>query len=132
MSHLRVLICRVDDENHPEQMTELQRIDLPAVDPQQLTPETALDTLEAQSLTTGQEVMRCLLGQQWQEVDRQLTAEAKRLSPPWEASLVMASPASRSPARWASSPCPGKCSLTGSGACMSCRPTGCCHPTAGC
>ena len=82
MSHLRVLICRVDDERHPEQMTELQRIDLPAVDPQQLTPATALDALEAQSLTTGQEVMRRLLGQQWQEVDRQLAAETQRLSPP--------------------------------------------------
>jgi hypothetical protein len=82
MSHLRVLICRVDDEQHPEQMTELQRIDLPAVDPQQLTPETAVDALEAQSLATGQEVTRRLLGQQWQEVDQQLAAEAQRLSPP--------------------------------------------------
>jgi hypothetical protein len=82
MSHLRVLICRVEDENHPEQMTELQRIELPVVDPQQLTPETALDVLEAQSLATGQEVMRRLLGQQWQEVDRQLAAETQRLSPP--------------------------------------------------
>ena len=81
MSHLRVLICRVDDE-HPEQMTELQRLDLPAVDPQQLTPETAIDTLEAQSLATGQELIRRLLGQQWQELDQQLAAETKRLSPP--------------------------------------------------
>jgi len=82
MSHLRVLICRVDDEQRPEQMTELQRIDLPAVDPQQLTPETALDVLEAQSMATGQALMRRLLGQQWQELDRQLAAETQRLSPP--------------------------------------------------
>ena len=82
MSHLRVLICRVDDEHHPEQMTELERIDLPAVAPQQLTPETAVDALETQSLATGQEVMRRLLGQQWQEVDRQLAAATQRLSPP--------------------------------------------------
>jgi len=82
MSHLRVLICRVDDEQHPDQMTELQRIDLPAPDLQQLTPETALDELETQSLATGQEVMRRLLGQQWQEVDRQLAADTQRLSPP--------------------------------------------------
>jgi hypothetical protein len=82
MSHLRVLICRVEDEQHPEQMTELQRIDLPAVDPQQLTPETAVDALESQSLATGQELMRRLLGQQWQELDQQLAAETKRLSPP--------------------------------------------------
>jgi hypothetical protein len=82
MSHLRVLICRVDDEHHPDQMTELERIDLPAVDPQQLTPGTAVDALETQSLATGQELMRRLLGQQWQEVDRQLAAETQRLSPP--------------------------------------------------
>jgi hypothetical protein len=82
MSHLRVLICRVDDERHPDQMTELQRIDLPALAPQQLAPETAMDELETQSLATGQEVVRRLLGQQWQEVDRQLAAETQRLSPP--------------------------------------------------
>lgn len=82
MSHLRVLICRVEDETHPEQMTELERIDLPGPDPRQLTPETALDALETQSLTAGQAVIRRLLGQQWQEVDRQLAAELQRLSPP--------------------------------------------------
>jgi len=82
MSHLRILICRVDDETHPEQMTELERIDLPAPDPGQLTPETALDVLESQSLTAGQALTRRLLGQQWQEVDRQLAAEIQRLSPP--------------------------------------------------
>jgi hypothetical protein len=82
MSHLRVLICRVDDERHPDQMSELQRIDLPALDPQQLAPETAVDELETQSLATGQAVVRRLLGQQWQEVDRQLAAETQRLSPP--------------------------------------------------
>ena len=81
MSHLRVLICRVDDEGHPDQMTELERLDLPAVDPQQLTPERAVDELETQSLATGQELMRRLLGQQWQEVDRQLAAATQRLSP---------------------------------------------------
>ena len=82
MSHLRVLICRVDDEQRPDQMTELQRIDLPALDPLQLPPETALDALEEQSLATGQEVIRRLLGQQWQELDHQLAAETQRLSPP--------------------------------------------------
>jgi hypothetical protein len=82
MSHLRVLICRVEDERHPEQMTELQRIDLPAPDLPQLTPETALDELETQSLATGQELTRRLLGQQWAELDRQLAAETQRLSPP--------------------------------------------------
>jgi len=82
MSHLRVLICRVEEENQPEQMTELQRIDLPAPDPTRLAPGMALDELETQSLATGQAVIRQLLGQQWQELDRQLAAETQRLSPP--------------------------------------------------
>jgi hypothetical protein len=42
MSHLRVLICRVDDEANPDQMTELHSIDLPVVEPGKMRPETAL------------------------------------------------------------------------------------------
>ena len=82
MSRLCVLICRVEDEQQPDQLTQLQRIDLPALDPAQLQPATALDQLEATSLATGQQVMRHLLGQQWQQVDQQLAAELQRLSPP--------------------------------------------------
>lgn len=82
MSHLRLLICRVEDESQPEQMTELERIELPGVDLQRLAPATALDALEAEALASGQEVARRLLGQQWQELDRQVAAAAQRLSPP--------------------------------------------------
>lgn len=84
MSHLRLLLCRVDDEQHPEAMTELHRLDLPAVDGQQLSPATALDELEARAVASGQALARQLLGQQWQELDRQVAAEAQRLSPPGE------------------------------------------------
>ena len=82
MSHLRILIVRVADEKQPEQTTELQRIDLPAADPGQLAPETALNQLEATTLDTGQTVMRHLLVAQWQELDQLLVAAHRQLFPP--------------------------------------------------
>jgi hypothetical protein len=45
MSHIRVLICRVDDPASA-QMTALAAFDLPATDISALQPETALDALE--------------------------------------------------------------------------------------
>lgn len=82
MSHLRVLICRVDDETQPDQMTELHSFDVPDVDPDQLEPETALDEMEAGVLTVGQEVMRHLLKSQWEEVDKLLVEEYQQRSSP--------------------------------------------------
>jgi hypothetical protein len=84
MARLCVLICRIDDEQAPDRLTELQRIELPALHAQSLAPSAALDQLETQAVSSGQEVMRHLLCQQWQLVDEQLTAEARRLSPPRE------------------------------------------------
>lgn len=82
MSRLRVLICRVDDEKHPDQMTELYQFDLPDVDPEQLRPETALDEMEDGVLTIGQDVMRHLLKSQWEEVDKLLVKQyQERFSP---------------------------------------------------
>ena len=82
MSHLRVLICRVDDEAHSDQMTELYSFDLPGVDPEQMQPETALDEMETEVLTIGQEVMRHLLKSQWQEVDQLLVEQHQQRSSP--------------------------------------------------
>ena len=82
MSHLRVLICRVDDEEQPDQMTELHSFDLPENDPEQLEPETALDEMEMGVLSIGQEVMRHLLKSQWEEVDKLLVEQyQQRFSP---------------------------------------------------
>jgi hypothetical protein len=82
MSHLRVLICRVDDEDHPDQMTELHSFDVPDIDPEQLEPEMALDEMEMEVLTIGQEVMRHLLKSQWEEVDKLLVEQYRqRFSP---------------------------------------------------
>ena len=78
MSHLRVLICRVDDEEQPDQMTELHSFDLPDVDPEQLEPETTLDEMEMGVLSIGQEVMRHLLKSQWEEVDKLLVEQYRQ------------------------------------------------------
>jgi hypothetical protein len=69
MSHLRVIICRVENE---EQMTELASFDLAEVEAGQLKPEILLDGLETTTQTVGQAVLRELLKQQWLEIDQQL------------------------------------------------------------
>ncbi len=56
MSHIRVLICRVDDPVS-EQMTELAAFDLPATDVSHLQPETALDELETTTQETGNAIL---------------------------------------------------------------------------
>lgn len=82
MSHLRVMICRVADEEQPDQMTELHSFELPDIAPELLEPETALDELETGVLNIGQEVMRHLLKSQWEEVDKLLVAQyQERFSP---------------------------------------------------
>jgi hypothetical protein len=82
MSHLRVMICRVDDESEPDRMTELHSIDLPAAEAGQMQPETALDELETEVLTVGHEVMQHLLKEEWAEVDRLLVEAYQRRFPP--------------------------------------------------
>ena len=78
MSHIRVLICRVDDPTS-ETMTELAAFDLPHADVPMLQPETALDELERTTHTTGNAILRRLFQAQWEQIDTQLT-EQHRLS----------------------------------------------------
>ena len=52
MTHIRVLICRVDDPTR-DTMTELAAFDLPQADLSLLQPETALDDLEIATHTIG-------------------------------------------------------------------------------
>lgn len=75
MSHLRVIICRVEDEDNEEQMTELVSFDLGEVEVTKLKPETALDELETTTQTVGQAVLRELLKRQWAEIDQQLVKQ---------------------------------------------------------
>ncbi len=87
MSRLCVMICRVDDENQPDELTLLSRQDLPVLDRPALAPATAVDQMESRAVTAGQELIRQLLYHQWQAFDQQLAAEVQRLSPPVEAEL---------------------------------------------
>ena len=82
MSHLRVLICQVEESNGVETMTELNSLDLPASEPSQLKPQTALDQLESETLKIGREVERQLLSAQWEELDRMLVTQYKHRFPP--------------------------------------------------
>jgi len=81
MSHLRVLICRVDDEN-PDQMTELSRFDIPDVDPETISPDTTLDDLERSTRDVGYAVLRKLFQARWEALDERLAeAYRQRFSP---------------------------------------------------
>jgi hypothetical protein len=81
------MICRVDDENHPDELTLLSRQDLPGHDGQEGAPATTVDQMESRAVTAGQELIRQLIYQQWQSFDQQLAAEVQRLSPPVDAEL---------------------------------------------
>lgn len=77
MSHFRLLLCRVEDDN-PDQMTEVASFDLPQTDMSQLNPQTALDLLEQQTFHSGNAVLQRLFQAQWEEVDAHLTQQARR------------------------------------------------------
>jgi hypothetical protein len=81
MSHIRVLICRVDDSG-ADQMTELAAFDLPEADIMALQPDTALDALETLTSTTGNAILRRLLQAQWDTIDAHLTAQYRQSFPP--------------------------------------------------
>jgi hypothetical protein len=81
MSRFRIVIQRIDDTD-PEQVTELDRIDVAAPELGSLQKETALDQLETQTLASGHEVMRHLLVRQWERVDQLLVEKHQELFPP--------------------------------------------------
>ncbi len=81
MSHIRVLICRVDDLTS-DQMTELAAFDLPATDVSILQAETALDELETTTHETGNAILRRTLQAQWDLIDAALTEEHRRAFSP--------------------------------------------------
>ncbi len=81
MSHIRVLICRVDDPVS-EQMTELAAFDLPATDVSALQPETALDELETTTQETGNAILRRTLQAQSELIDADLTEQHRQAFSP--------------------------------------------------
>lgn len=81
MSRIRVMICRVDDQN-PDQMTELASFDMPQVEVKALPPGTVLDQLEATTHEVGHAILRELVQVQWKEMDEALAKEYRqRFSP---------------------------------------------------
>jgi len=77
MSHIRVLICRVDDPTS-DTMAELAAFDLPSADVATLQPDTALDDLETTTQLTGTAVLRRVLQAHWDLID----APPDRAAPP--------------------------------------------------
>ena len=74
MSHIRVLICRVDDPA-TDQITELAAFDFPATDVTALQPETALDDLETTTQATGNAILKRVLQAQWDTIDATLVEQ---------------------------------------------------------
>jgi len=81
MSHIRVLICRVDDPA-ADQMTELAAFDLPSADVSTLQPETALDDLETTTQETGNAIARRTLQAQWDLIDAELADQHRQAFSP--------------------------------------------------
>jgi hypothetical protein len=81
MSHLRVTLCRVEDEA-PGKMAELVSFDLPHNDVDALQPQSALDTLEQQTAEVGNGLLRKALEAQWEQIDAELTQKARQDFPP--------------------------------------------------
>ena len=81
MSHIRVLICRVDDPAS-NQMTELAAFDLPTTDTSTLQPQTIPDELEMTTHATGNAILRHALQAQWDIIDTELTEQHRRAFSP--------------------------------------------------
>src|SRR5215212_1059337 len=81
MSHIRILICRVDDPA-TDQMMELAAFDLPTAYVSALQPETALDALETTTQETGNAILRRTLQAQWDIIDATLTEQHRQAFSP--------------------------------------------------
>jgi hypothetical protein len=81
MSHIRVLICCVDDPAS-DHMTELAAFDLPTTDTSTLQPETALDEREMTTQETGNAILRRTLQAQWDLIDAELTDKHRQAFSP--------------------------------------------------
>jgi hypothetical protein len=81
MSRIRILVCRIDERN-PDHLTEIAAVDLPRGEPTALTPESALDTLEATTVHVGHAVLRAAFQAQWEEIDARLVHAYCQRFPP--------------------------------------------------
>ena len=81
MSHIRVLICRVDDPA-TDHLTELAAFDLPTPDVAALESTTTLDDLESVTQQTGNAILRRVLQAQWELIDAALVAQHRQRGVP--------------------------------------------------
>ena len=81
MSHLRLLLCRVED-GQPDKTTQIAAVDLPEARLEDFTKETCLDLLEDRTLHAGHAMMRPLFRAQWNEVDTLLTQQTRQAFSP--------------------------------------------------
>jgi hypothetical protein len=80
MSHIRVTVSRVDDEDG--QHKELSHVDFPAEEVDALQAETLFDDLEATTQETGNMVLRQILQARWATIDATVTEQYRdRVSP---------------------------------------------------
>ncbi len=78
MSRVRVVICRVEDEEAGERTTEVARFDLPETDLSVMEAGTGLDALEEVTHQHGQAVLQA----QWEATDAAaVAAHRRRFSP---------------------------------------------------
>ena len=77
MSHLRVIICRVDD-NSDDEMTELASFDLSEPKISEMEADRTLDEMEATTVKVGHQVLRELFKAQWAEVDQVLVEQYRQ------------------------------------------------------
>ncbi len=82
MSRVRVVICRVEDEEAGERTTEVARFDRPETDLSVVEPGTGLDALEEMTHQHGQAVLRGVLQAQWEATDAAAVAAHRRRFPP--------------------------------------------------
>ncbi|MBE7470854.1 MAG: hypothetical protein HS114_17100 [Anaerolineales bacterium] len=78
MSHLVMMIARIDGFDNPGQLTEIWRQAMPAVELRGLEPEQYLDGLEETVMEVGWQAMRQLLVEQWRLTDQQLVARFRQ------------------------------------------------------
>jgi hypothetical protein len=81
MSHIRVLICRVDDPA-TDHLTQLATFDLPTPDVATLDPTTTLDDLETVTQQTGNAILRRVLQAQWELIDAALVIQHRQRGVP--------------------------------------------------
>ncbi len=82
MSRLRVVRCRVEEDEGGERTTEVARYDLPPVDPLGVAAGTALDVIEEETHQAGQAILRRVMEAQWEATDAAAVEAHCRPFPP--------------------------------------------------